>query len=46
MSAVYQDMIDHSMDPPDIERPGLTGVQGLKYQGKMSAMFYKRGMTL
>ncbi len=46
MREVYLDLIAHFSTHPDVETPGPKGAQGLKYGGKMFAMFYKGNLTV
>ena len=42
----YTELLHHFADFSDVELPGTKGAQGLKYKGKMFAMFYKGDLTL
>jgi hypothetical protein len=42
----YQSLKDHFESSQDVELPGPRGAQGLKYKGRMFAMFYKGDLTV
>ena len=43
---VYNELKDHFAKYSDVELPGSKGAQGLKYKGKMFAMFWKGQLVL
>lgn len=46
MNMNYKELLDHFAEFSEVELPGPKGAQGLKYQGKMFAMFYKGDLTV
>jgi hypothetical protein len=46
MSDVYDALKEHFKRNRDVELPGAKGAQGLKYKGKMFAMFHKGELLL
>lgn len=43
---VYDELKEHFASYSDVELPGKKGAQGLKYKGKMFAMFWKGHLVL
>ena len=46
MSEIYNSLKDHFKKVKSVELPKPRGAQGLKYNGKMFAMFYKGDLLL
>lgn len=46
MNPTYKELLNHFKDHLDVDLPGEKGAQGLKYKGKMFAMFYKGDLSV
>ncbi len=46
MNGIYDDLKNHFRDNPNVVIAEGKGAQGLKYNGKMFAMFYKGDLTV
>lgn len=46
MRDIYEELLSHFSENPDVELPKARGAQGLKYRGNMFAMFYKGDLTV
>lgn len=46
MNPTYSNLLEHFKNVPEVDLPGEKGAQGLKYKGKMFAMFYKGDLSV